>query len=80
MIEVAIGEYGTDVLVKLADTTKITYIKDHNNCLLISGDQELQLENGAFTLYLLKCIMLRMIVMIIQKEMYSFCRHMLEKQ
>lgn len=53
VIEVAIGEYGTDVLVKLADTSKITYIKDHNNCHLISGDQELQLENGAFTLYLL---------------------------
>ncbi|XP_001943523.1 ATP-binding cassette sub-family G member 1 [Acyrthosiphon pisum] len=46
LIEVAIGEYGTDVLVKLADTTKITYIKDHNNCHLISEDQELQLENG----------------------------------
>ncbi|KAL4097867.1 hypothetical protein QTP88_022570 [Uroleucon formosanum] len=46
LIEVAIGEYGTDVLVKLADTSKITYIKDHNNCHLISGDQELQLENG----------------------------------
>lgn len=53
VIEVAIGEYGTDILVKLADTSKITYIKDHNNCHLISGDQELQLENGAFTLYLL---------------------------
>ncbi|XP_022165957.1 ATP-binding cassette sub-family G member 1 isoform X2 [Myzus persicae] len=46
LIEVAIGEYGTDVLVKLADTTKITYIKEHNKCHLISGDQELQLENG----------------------------------
>lgn len=53
VIEVAIGEYGTDVLVKLSDTTKITYIKEHNNCHLISGDQESQLENGAFTLYLL---------------------------
>jgi len=53
VIEVAIGEYGTDVLVKLADTTKTIYNKNHNNCHLISGDQELQLENGAFTLYLL---------------------------
>jgi len=52
VIEVAIGEYGTDVLVKLADTTKTTYINGHNNCHLISGDQELQLENGAFLLYL----------------------------
>lgn len=48
LIEVAIGEYGTDVLVKLADTTKTTYINGHNNCQLISGDQELQLENGTF--------------------------------
>ncbi|XP_027836537.2 ATP-binding cassette sub-family G member 1-like [Aphis gossypii] len=48
LIEVAIGEYGTDVLVKLADTTKTTYINGHNNCHLISGDQELQLENGTF--------------------------------
>ncbi|XP_015369893.1 PREDICTED: ATP-binding cassette sub-family G member 1-like [Diuraphis noxia] len=46
LIEVAIGEYGTDVLAKLADTTKTIYIKKHNNCHLISGDQELQLENG----------------------------------
>jgi len=53
VIEVAIGEYGTDVLVKLADTTKTTYINGHNNCHLISGDQELLLENGAFSLYLI---------------------------
>jgi len=46
LIEVAIGEYGTDVLNKLADTTKITYINGHNNCHLISSDQELKLENG----------------------------------
>ncbi|XP_060851168.1 ATP-binding cassette sub-family G member 1-like [Rhopalosiphum padi] len=46
LIEVAIGEYGTDVLDKLADTTKITYVNGHNNCHLISSDQELQLENG----------------------------------
>ncbi|KAL5239615.1 hypothetical protein ACI65C_007025 [Semiaphis heraclei] len=46
LIEVAIGEYGTDVLAKLADTTKTTYIKKHNNCHSISDDQELQLENG----------------------------------
>lgn len=53
VIEVAIGEYGSDVLAKLADTTKTTYIKKHNNCHSISDGQELQLENGAFTVYLL---------------------------
>ncbi|XP_025199709.1 ATP-binding cassette sub-family G member 1-like [Melanaphis sacchari] len=46
LIEVAIGEYGTDVLVKLVDTTKIPYINGHNNCNLISSDQELQLKHG----------------------------------
>jgi len=52
VIEVAIGEYGTDILVKLADTTKITYTNEHNNCHLLSEDQELQLENGVFSLYI----------------------------
>lgn len=50
MIEVAIGEYGSDVLAKLADTTKTTYINGHSNCHLISENQESQLENGAFYL------------------------------
>ncbi|XP_060852904.1 ATP-binding cassette sub-family G member 1-like [Rhopalosiphum padi] len=48
LIEVAIGEYGTDVLVKLFDTTKITYINDRNKYPTISGGgRETQLENGA---------------------------------
>jgi ATP-binding cassette, subfamily G (WHITE), member 1 len=49
VIEVAIGDYGTDVLVKLFDTTKITYINDRNKYPTISGEgRETRLENGTF--------------------------------
>lgn len=53
MIEVAIGEYGTDVLVELFDITKFTNTNDRNRCLTISGEgDEAQLENGAFSWYI----------------------------
>lgn len=51
LIEVAIGEYGTDILDRLAEsTTKNTFVngEPRRHCGTISGDQEttLQLENG----------------------------------
>jgi len=50
VIEVAIGEYGTDVLVELFDITKFTNINNCNKCLTISGEgNEAQLENGTFS-------------------------------
>jgi len=50
VIEVALGEYGTDVLDELIDITKFTNINDRNKCLTISGeDNEAQLDNGAFS-------------------------------
>ncbi|KAF0748215.1 ATP-binding cassette sub-family G member 1-like isoform X1 [Aphis craccivora] len=49
LIEVAIGEYGTDVLDELFDITKFTNINDRKKCLRISGeDNEAQLDNGAY--------------------------------
>jgi len=52
VIEVAIGEYGTDVLDELFDVTKFTNINDRKKCLRISGeDNEAQLDNGAFSGY-----------------------------
>jgi len=51
VIEVAIGEYGTDILDRLAEsTTKNTFIngEPRRHRGTVSGDQEtsLQLENG----------------------------------
>ncbi|CAH1738910.1 ATP-binding cassette sub-family G member 1-like isoform X1 [Aphis gossypii] len=49
LIEVAIGEYGTGVLVELFDITKLTNINDRNKCLTISNeDNEAQLDNGEY--------------------------------
>lgn len=48
----AIGEYGTGVLVELFDITKLTNINDRNKCLTISNeDNEAQLDNGVFSRY-----------------------------
>jgi len=50
VIEVAIGEYGTGVLVELFDITKLTNINNHNKCLTISGEgNEAQFDNGVFS-------------------------------
>ncbi|CAI6349680.1 unnamed protein product [Macrosiphum euphorbiae] len=44
LIEVAIGEYGTDVLVGLFDTTKITNTNGRNKCHTISGQDHDTIE------------------------------------
>lgn len=49
MIEVAIGEYGTDILTKLADSTLNTYRKTPHrpsNTISIGPHDALLLENG----------------------------------
>lgn len=49
MIEVAIGEYGTDVLETLFDsTTQNPSINIHHHHRINSDDEESQLENGEF--------------------------------
>lgn len=50
MIEVAIGEYGTDVLVESFDTTKIINTSGRNKCHTISEEdhEEIELEIGGF--------------------------------
>lgn len=56
VIEVAIGEYGTDVISKILDTTKLMNINGHKKCHTISyTDHETQLENGAYCLYNIYC-------------------------
>lgn len=47
VIEVAIGEYGTDVLTKLADSTmKNSIVNNHHYPLVSADDQETLMENG----------------------------------
>lgn len=49
----AIGEYGTDVLVGLFDTTKITNTNGRNKCHTISGEdhEAIELEIRGFLSY-----------------------------
>jgi len=53
VIEVAIGEYGTDTLVGLFDTTKIININGHNKCHNIYGEdhEAIKLEIREFLSY-----------------------------
>ena len=53
MIEVAIGEYGTDVLIKSFDTTKVTNTNGLNKCHTFSGEdhEAIELEIGEFLSY-----------------------------
>lgn len=53
MIEVAIGEYGTDVLVELFDSTKMANTNGRNKCHTIyGGDHEaIEFEIGTFLCY-----------------------------
>jgi len=49
VIEVAIGEYGNDLLPELFDTTKTTYINGGNESYtFFDEDHEAQIENGVF--------------------------------
>lgn len=46
----AIGDYGIDVLDKLANSQNNTYIKDHQQYHTISGNQEIQMKNGGLSI------------------------------
>lgn len=53
VIEVAIGQYGTDILDKLAEsTTKNTYMNGKHHYHITSNEQESQLENGWLYIYI----------------------------
>lgn len=54
VIEVAIGEYGIDVLDKLAESTtnkQYTNGRHHHNNIIISDDQQLHSKSGKLQNY-----------------------------